>query len=528
MVLLGVRPNSPAMLLLIWGVPAAAVLILAAKFANSLIRPLKALTKVADEISRGNLDVELDFGKKVRCWEIKSCQERDCPAYESEDLLCWFVDGTPCRDCPPIFPQKLEQCRQCFVYKEHKGDEVVQLADSLKHMLQQLKDSRAALERSIRLKDGILSQCFDGIIGADASAKVIIFNNQASRITSFPQNEVIGSMSIYDFFPLPFRETLKHWVEQGGPVPRELQPGQLSIINREGHLVPIRASFRLVETEEGHQGIFCFLMDLREIQRLQDEALRSHRQAIVGQITSSLSHYLRNILDGLRGGSYVINSAIGKRDWGLLRKGWEMMEDNVKRVDRLTTDLLHMAENPLDHVFLCDLNHLVEDAIEEVSAKINSAQVEMVKELSPTPLMAEMDPQAIRYAIYHLVLNAVEAAQEMDLERRKVWVRCWAQQGDHLYVQVRDMGKGINPIIRPKIFKEIFSTKGGSHLGLGLYVAARLIGAHGGEISLDSSESKGTTVTVRLGRRPRREAQEVTQHEGPSPGEDLFLFDSPH
>ncbi len=115
---------------------------------RAITRPISVLTAWTDEVSRGNLDVKLDLGKEVRCWEMEECDKKDCPAYGRTDTMCWFVDGTRCKAQPMgKFPDKLEECRGCQVYREHGGDEIVQLGDSFCHMVSELKRSREELER---------------------------------------------------------------------------------------------------------------------------------------------------------------------------------------------------------------------------------------------------------------------------------------------------------------------------------------------------------------------------------------------
>ncbi|HED00039.1 MAG TPA: sensor histidine kinase [Proteobacteria bacterium] len=115
---------------------------------KAITRPISVLTAWTDEVSRGNLEVKLDLGKGVKCWEIEKCDKKDCPAYGRTDVMCWFVDGTLCKGQPMgKFPDKLDECRECSVYKEHVGDEIVQLGDSFCHMVSELKRSRGELER---------------------------------------------------------------------------------------------------------------------------------------------------------------------------------------------------------------------------------------------------------------------------------------------------------------------------------------------------------------------------------------------
>ncbi len=97
-------------------------------------RPISLLTRLADELSRGEPGFE--FGRMLKCWEVEKCNRTECPAYGNPDIMCWYVDGTLCKVEPSgRFPEKLDMCRKCMVYKAHVGDEMVQLADSFKHMV---------------------------------------------------------------------------------------------------------------------------------------------------------------------------------------------------------------------------------------------------------------------------------------------------------------------------------------------------------------------------------------------------------
>jgi signal transduction histidine kinase len=109
-------------------------------------RPLLTLSRLADEISRGKPGFE--FGRTLKCWEVQECDKTDCPAYGKPDIMCWYVDGTHCKVQPSgKFPEKLDMCRECNVYKGHVGDEMVRLADSFKHMLYRLNISEREIKQ---------------------------------------------------------------------------------------------------------------------------------------------------------------------------------------------------------------------------------------------------------------------------------------------------------------------------------------------------------------------------------------------
>jgi len=108
--------------------------------------PLSILTRLADEISRGMPGFE--FGRMLQCWEVENCNKTTCPAYGNTDIMCWYVDGTLCKVEPSgKFPEKLDMCRDCRVYKAHVGDEMIQLADSFKHMVYRLNISEKEIKK---------------------------------------------------------------------------------------------------------------------------------------------------------------------------------------------------------------------------------------------------------------------------------------------------------------------------------------------------------------------------------------------
>lgn len=125
------------------GIVGAFLFIFLSKFVT---KPLFKLTWLSGEISRGKTN--LDFGREVKCWEIEKCTKTDCPAYKNTTTMCWYMDGTLCFGQPSgSFPEKLDKCRKCKVYKTHVGDEMVQLADSLKHMVYKLDISEKEIKK---------------------------------------------------------------------------------------------------------------------------------------------------------------------------------------------------------------------------------------------------------------------------------------------------------------------------------------------------------------------------------------------
>ena len=133
---------------IIWGLASLVIvgLFLFIFLSRFITRPLAQLALLTDEIGRGKTG--FDFGRQVKCWEIEKCTKTDCPAYENTATMCWYLDGTLCFGQPSgSFPEKLDECRECKVYKTHVGDEMIQLADSFRHMVSKLDISEKEIKK---------------------------------------------------------------------------------------------------------------------------------------------------------------------------------------------------------------------------------------------------------------------------------------------------------------------------------------------------------------------------------------------
>jgi signal transduction histidine kinase len=108
---------------------------------RNITQPILKVTEFADEVSRGNLNTTLDLGGMSECWKTEGCDKTDCPAYGETSVRCWHIDDTLCKEGPlGRFPEKLEECHRCPVYRKCIGDEIVQLGDSLTHMLRNMRE----------------------------------------------------------------------------------------------------------------------------------------------------------------------------------------------------------------------------------------------------------------------------------------------------------------------------------------------------------------------------------------------------
>lgn len=115
-------------------------ILLGALFGRWVTNRLGLLKKHVEEILKGNLDLQTGPLLKHNCWEIMNCDLKQCPAYGDSRRRCWYLAGTMCSQCDhAMYPQKLQSCQTCPIYKENIGDEIQDLAETFDVMALSLK-----------------------------------------------------------------------------------------------------------------------------------------------------------------------------------------------------------------------------------------------------------------------------------------------------------------------------------------------------------------------------------------------------
>jgi len=104
----------------------------------------------------------------------------------------------------------------------------------------------------------------------------------------------------------------------------------------------------------------------------------------------------------------------------------------------------------------------------------------------------KVDPTMMKRVLTNLVTNAIQAMPDGG----RLIISGTSSEGNAI-LNIRDTGAGISPELVPKIFDPLFTTKSRS-MGMGLFVAKRLVEAQGGRLNINSVMGKGTVAIVRM------------------------------
>jgi len=255
--------------------------------------------------------------------------------------------------------------------------------------------------------------------------------------------------------------------------------------------------------------------DMTSIKLLEQEKLDAERLAAVGQTVAGLAHGVKNLLMGIDGGMYVLESGIEKGDADRLLKGWKMLKADMARITSFVKEFLEFAKGRSAQVRLVDPN---EPAREVVSLFRDTARlkgIEIKANLQEGIPDAFLDKEAIHTCLVNLVSNALDACEVSDKPNRNVVLSTSDQEGK-LVFKVADDGAGMDYDIKKKIFTSFFSTKvTGKGTGLGLLTTRKIVQEHGGKVSFSSTEGAGSVFRLEFprDRLPRPAGNEGGQEE---------------
>jgi signal transduction histidine kinase len=183
----------------------------------------------------------------------------------------------------------------------------------------------------------------------------------------------------------------------------------------------------------------------------------------------------------------------------------------AKRVANIVNDLKKFARQ--SYVFdkkPIQVNTAVINAIRLAQTSINDFHIDIEQNLCPDLPLIEGDLGHIEQIVLNILLNAIQAISHKNI-RGLIKISTGVQLKDgQVYISISDNGKGVSPSISDKIFDPFVTdkqTEGGT--GLGLSITHSFVQAHGGEVTFQSEQGKGTVFTVCLPTKIKEKAARI-------------------
>jgi len=227
-----------------------------------------------------------------------------------------------------------------------------------------------------------------------------------------------------------------------------------------------------------------------ESERLHARLREAERLATTGELAAGMAHEIRNPLAAIVNATALLTDEAGltpdERSATLAA-----IRTEARRLNRILSDFLHFARPQAARRAPGDIREVVQ----HVSALIRedrsrAPRVDVRVAIDPAVPRFAFDRDQVTQVLWNVALNAVEAMNG----RGRLSLEVARQNGD-VALAVSDTGSGISAESLPHVFEPFYSGKPNGS-GLGLTIAERIVGAHGGRIEIDSQPGRGTRVTL--------------------------------
>jgi len=359
----------------------------------------------------------------------------------------------------------------------------------------------------------------EGIIVADLKGRITYLNNAACELFGMEGADSIGKR-------LDERVRGLDWqalTQSDGPISRDLEifyPANRFI---NFYIVPLIIERREEETvagvaDPGHRkqggadgttveagnvsyspservGHAIILRDITESRRSAQQTLESEKLNALTLLAAGVAHEIGNPLNSLNIHLQLIERKVRELDGPSqpeLQESVEIARAEIGRLDSIITQFLRAIRPTKPQLRPENVNTIVDETVRFFAPEIQDRDIVVEQELRPDLPLLQLDRDQIKQAFYNVIKNSLEAMRRRGILRIRT-----DMDGSHVLISFIDTGGGISAQNLSQVFEPYFTTKT-SGTGLGLLIVRRIVREHGGELSIQSHEGKGLTLTIRL------------------------------
>ena len=349
----------------------------------------------------------------------------------------------------------------------------------------------------------------EGIIVTDSKSRITYLNDAACGLFGLEASEAIGKRLDERIGGLDWESLTR----SGGPVSHDMEIfyPQSRFINF--YVVPLMMEQREPTVVRGglsavalakaepitataeEVGHVIILRDITESRRNAQQTIESERLNALRLLAAGVAHEIGNPLNSLHIHLQLMERSVQKLADGEkaeLEQSIDVARSEVNRLDSIVTQFLKAVRPSRPQLRPENVNTIVEEAVRFFAPELQDRRIIVEQELRSDLPLLQLDRDQMKQAFYNVIKNSVEAMH------RHGTLRIRTDLADtHVIVRFVDTGGGMSAENLSHVFEPYFTTKT-SGSGLGLLIVRRIVREHGGELSIESSQGEGLTLTIRL------------------------------
>lgn len=416
-------------------------------FANRLVSPIRRLIGAADQISKGNLYVQVET--------------------------------------------------------EKSGGDLAILGATFNNMTAQLRGQRDALlaandqiDRRRRFTEAVLSGVTAGVIGVNDAGRITLLNKSVLALLAAEEDELLDQ---------PLGEVVPELAEVARDLmvraDGRLRETQIQIIRRgRERTVNVR-----VTSEQSTRFEHGFVVTLDDITDL----VSAQRTSAWADVARRIAHEIKNPLTPIQLSAERIRRRYGKKiedDRAVFDQCVDTIIRQVGDIGRMVDEFSSFARMPKPTMVEADLRNTVREAA--FLQSVGHPEIRIETKLPEEPVITLFDTRLIGQGLTNVIKNAAEAILAVPPEERgegaiTVTLR---EEGDNRIVEVVDNGVGLPTENRQRLLEPYMTTRE-KGTGLGLAIVRKIMEEHGGGIELLDAPAvaaggRGAMVRLTIGARP--------------------------
>ncbi|WP_144549888.1 PAS domain-containing sensor histidine kinase [Bacillus sp. X1(2014)] len=320
----------------------------------------------------------------------------------------------------------------------------------------------------------------------DLSGTVTNLNSQYDVITGFKREEIIGK-NIKNLLPKKYVRYLPKFIST---VVEEIKPVmyEINIPHANGNRIILKCTSLPIIINGNIAGIIGYGSDVTKLRETEERLRRTEKLSIVGELSASVAHEIRNPLTSLKGFVQLLQMEDGKHDYY-----YQIMLDELNRINHIVGELLLLAKPQIIKYTKANLQKILKDVISLLSTEASLYNVQIDSSFIENEIVIECEPNQLKQLFINLIKNSIEASPKggtvsIDLEQ---------SEENKVVITINDTGCGISKERLEKIGEPFYSSKE-KGTGLGLTVSFKIVQSHQGTIHFDSEKNHGTSVQIAL------------------------------
>jgi len=376
---------------------------------------------------------------------------------------------------------------QVMVQEKNKEADVVrrQYTNVLEKYDESQRDyKRVEIEK--KNTEAVVKSIAEGLVVVNQKGEVLLMNPAAEKLLGVPTDKKVGK-SITDNVGSEYMVSLTREVEGTGEKVVEYTSKDENVKKT------IRQSSAVIQDEDGRTvGMVNVLTDITKQKELDE---------IKNRFVSNVTHELRTPIVAMQKAAEILLDKKGPPLTDIQQNFLGIIHRNLQHLSRLVEDLLDIAKIESGKMRLkfipTRLDKLVTDACDSLVTWAKSKDIELERNVDKSLPEISMDSVKITQVLNNLIGNAIKFTPRGG----KIFVTSGWNDEMSLKITVQDTGVGITKENLPKLFgrfEQFGDQQGISGTGLGLCISKEIVEKHGGKISAESEEKKGSKFMFTL------------------------------